>query len=90
MARGLPETPGKELGLLPETEPVTSEAPLIWTLRLVIGCEEDRGCPRCAPWTSRLLRRRVLLELGGVWCGEREPGLLPEEDCRVTDSKIRE
>lgn len=37
---GLPDTPCKELGLLLETEPVsadTSEAPLIWMLRLVMG-----------------------------------------------------
>lgn len=29
---------------------------------------------------SRLLRREHLWELEDVWCGEREPGLLPEDE----------
>lgn len=100
VASGLAETPGKELGLLQETEPVSTDiseetfpidiGPPIWLLRLVIEWEGDRGWPRIVPETSRLLRRDVLLELEDVWCGEREPGLLPEDDCRVTDSNIRE
>lgn len=100
VASELAETPGNELELLLETDPVStdiSEAPfpadicsLIWLLRLVIVCDGDCGWPRCAPWTARLLRRWGLLELGDVWCGDREPGLLPEDDCRVTDSNIRE
>lgn len=100
VASGLAETPGKELGLLLETEHVSpdmSEEPFptgiwppVWLLRLVIEWEGDRGWLRGVPRTSRLLRREVRLELEDVWCGEREPGLLPEEDCRVTDSNIRE
>lgn len=100
VARGFADTPGKELGLLLETEPGStdiSEAPFpmdiwppIWLLRLVIEWDGDRGWPRGVPETGRLLRRWVLLELEDVWCGERDPGLLPEDDCRVTDSNIRE
>lgn len=40
--------------------------------------------------TNRLRRRELRLELDEVWCGERDPGLLPEEECKVTDSNIRE
>lgn len=100
VASELAETPGKELGLLLETEPVNadiSEEPFpteiwlpIWLLRLVIEWEGDRGWPRGVPETTLFLRREVLLELEDVWCGEREPGLLPEDDCSVTDSNIRE
>ena len=100
VARGLPETPGKLLGLLPETELVSTGIsdepfptdiwPPIWLLRLVIEWEGDRGWLRSVPAVRRLLRREVLLELEDVWCGEREPGVLPEDDCRVTDSNIRE
>lgn len=100
VASGLADTPGKELGLLLEAEPGStdiSEAPFpmdiwppIWLLRLVIEWDGDRGWPRSVPGTGRLLRRWVLVELGGVWCGEIDPGLLPEDDCRVTDSNIRE
>lgn len=100
VASGFAETPGKELGLLLETEPARTDMseepfptdiwPPIWLLRLVIEWEGDLGWPRGGPGTSRLLRRELLLELDDVWCGEREPGLLPEDDCRVTDSNIRE
>lgn len=100
VASGLVETPGKELGLLLQTEPVSTDIseepfptdiwPPIWLLRLVIEWEGDRGWPRIVPETSRLLRRELLLELEDVWCGERDPGLLPEDECRVTDSNIRE
>lgn len=100
VASELEETPGKELGLLLETEPVNTDIseepfptdiwPPIWLLRLVIEWEGDRGWPRGVPETTRLLRREVLLEQEDVWCGEREPGLLPEDDGSVTDSNIRE
>lgn len=100
VASELADTPGKELGLLLETEPVSTDVseepfptdigPPIWLLRLVIEWEGDRGCPRGVPETTRLLRREVLLELEDVWCGESEPGLLPEDDFQVTDSNIRE
>lgn len=100
VASELAETPGKEPGLLLETEPASTDMseelfptdiwPPIWLLRLVIEWEGDRGWQRGAPETSRLLRRELLLELEDVWCGEREPGLLPEDECRVTDSNIRE
>lgn len=100
VASELAETPGKELGLLLETEPVNTDMseepfppdiwPPIWLLRLVIEWEGDRGCGFPRGVAGRLLRREVLLELEDVWCGEREPGLLPEDDCRVTDSNIRE
>lgn len=99
VASGLAETPGKELELLLETEPVSTDisegtfptdiCPPIWLLRRVIEWEGDRGLPRTVEETSRLLRREALLELEELWCGEREPGLLPD-DCRVTDSNIRE
>lgn len=100
VASGLAETPGKELELLLGTEPAStdiSEAPFpadiwhpIWLLRLVIEWDGDRGWPRNVPETSRLLRREVLVELEDVWCGERDPGLLPDDDCKVTDSNMRE
>lgn len=76
VASGLEETPGKELGLLLETEPVSTDMsedpfptdiwPPIWLLRLVIEWEGDRGWPRGVPETSRLLRREILLELEDV------------------------
>lgn len=97
VASGLAETPGKELELLQDVSTDISEEPFpidigppIWLLRLVIEWEGDRGWLRTVPETGRLLRREVLLELEDVWCGEREPGLLPEDDCSVTDSNIRE
>lgn len=101
VASGLVETPGKELGLLLQTEPVSTDIseepfptyiwPPIWLLRLVIEWEGDRGWPHIVPAeTSRFLRRELLLELEDVWCGESEPGLLPEDEYRVTDSNIRE
>lgn len=93
-------TTGKELGLLLQTEPVSTDIsedpfptdiwPPVWLLRLVIEWEGDRGWRRIVAGASRLLRRELLLELEDVWCGEREPGLLPEDECRVTDSNIRE
>lgn len=100
VASGIEETPCKELGLLVETEPVstdvsedpflTDNCPPIWLLRLVIEWEGDRRWPRDVAGPSCLLRLEIRFELGDVWCGEREPGLLPEDECRVTDSKIRE
>lgn len=96
VASGLVETPGREPGLLLGTEPasaVMSEEPFptgIWLLRLVMECDGDLGWPRRALATSRLRRLEVLRELEEVWWGESEPGLLPEDDCSVTDSKIRE
>lgn len=100
VASGLEETPCKELGLLVETEPVstavsedpfpTDNCPPIWLLRLVIEWEGDRRWPRAVPEPGRLLHLVILFEVEDVWCGEREPGLLPEDECRVTDSKMRE
>lgn len=101
VASGLAEAPGKEPGLPQGTEPVStdiSEGPLpidtgppIWLLRLVIEWEGDRGWPRRIPETGRLLRRELRPEPDDVWCGESEPaGLLPEDECNVTDSNIRE
>lgn len=29
-------------------------------------------------------------DLGEDWRGDSDPGLLPDDDCRVTDSKMRE
>lgn len=70
VANGVADTPGKELGLLLETEPVStgsSEEPFptdiwppIWLLRLVIEWDGDRG------WPCRVLKTRLLLRLEGL------------------------
>lgn len=100
VASGLVETPGRGPGLLLGAEPAsavmsaeplpTGSWPPIWLLRLVMEWEGDLGWPRRAPATSRLRRLEVLRELEEVWWGESEPGLLPDDECSVTDSKIRE
>lgn len=76
VASGLEETPGKELELLLETEPVStdmSEDPFpteiwlpIWLLRLVIEWEGDRGWPRCVPKMILFVRLEVLLDFEDV------------------------
>lgn len=102
VARGLEETPGREpellqlLLLLLGTEPISADAsedafpaemwPPVWLLRRVMEWEGERGWPRCVAGTTLLARRDVRLGLDDVWCGEREPGLLPEDDGSVTDS----
>ncbi|TNN75527.1 hypothetical protein EYF80_014339 [Liparis tanakae] len=102
VASGLAEAPGKEPGLPQGAEPVStdiSEQPLPiggagapgWLLRRVIEWDGDRGRPRTIPATGRLRRRELRWEPDGVWCGESEPaGLLPDDECSVTDSNIRE
>lgn len=76
VASGLEETPGKELGLLPETEPVSTDVsedtfptdiwPPIWLLRLVIEWEGECGWPRSVPEPSRFLRLEILFEFDDV------------------------
>ncbi len=56
-----------------------------WLLLVVIECEGDLGCPR-----ENLDPFLFLFDVGETWSGDREPGLLPDEDGRVTDSKMRE
>lgn len=87
-------TPGRELGLLQETEPGgnISDEPLSiiwppgWLLRLVIEWDGECGWPRRVPRARLLLRLRPDED----WRGDSEPGLLTDDDCRVTDSKMRE
>lgn len=99
VARGLEETPGREpelLLLLLGTEPVSADVskdafpakmwPQLWLLRRVMEWEGERGLPRCDPRTTLLARRDSRLGLDEVWCGEREPGLLPEDEGSVSDS----
>lgn len=103
VARGLEETPGRELellllllALLLGSEPMSAAAselafpaetwPPLWLLRRVIEWEGEHGWPRCVPRTTFLARRDPRLGLDDVWCGEREPGLLPDDDGSVTDS----
>lgn len=102
VARGLEETPGREpellllqlllLGSEPNSAAASELAfpaetwPPLWLLRRVMEWEGERGWPRCGPRTTFLARRDTRLGLDDVWCGEREPGLLPDEDGSVTDS----
>lgn len=104
VARGLEDTPtptptpapGSELDpgpLIPDRsddDALPDAGPTDWLLRRVMECDGERGWLRSVPRARLLLRRGERTAPEGVWRGESDPGLLPDEDCRVTDSKIRE